>query len=127
MSGCGDCRGGDPARATPTERRTRFIVLLLNTAMFLAEFSAGLLVGSTVLRADSLDMLAAATVYALGLVALGRAPHWRARAAFASGLFRLTRGWVWASRPVAPARGARHGRRPRPFLKRIYGELESHT
>jgi len=68
------------------------IVLLLNAAMFLAEFSAGLLAGSTALLADSLDMLADATVYALGLFALGRAPHWRARAALASGLFQLALG-----------------------------------
>ena len=92
MSGCGDCCGGDPARATQTERRTLFVVLVLNTAMFLAEFSAGLLAGSTALVADSLDMLADATVYGLGLFALGRASHWRARAAFASGLFQLALG-----------------------------------
>jgi cation diffusion facilitator family transporter len=92
MSGCGDCCGGDPVRATEAERRVLGIVLLLNAAMFLAEFSAGLLAGSTALLADSLDMLADATVYALGLFALGRAPHWRARAALASGLFQLALG-----------------------------------
>jgi cation diffusion facilitator family transporter len=60
--------------------------------MFLAEFSAGLLAGSTALLADSLDMLADAMVYALGLFALGRAAHWRARAALTSGMFQLALG-----------------------------------
>ena len=92
MSGCGDCCGSDLARATAAERRTLIIVLLLNASMFLAEFSAGLLAGSTALLADSLDMLADAMVYALGLFALGRAAHWRARAAFTSGLFQLALG-----------------------------------
>jgi cation diffusion facilitator family transporter len=92
MNGCGDCCGSDLARATGAERRTLVIVLLLNAAMFLAEFSAGLLAGSTALLADSLDMLADAMIYALGLYALGRAPHWRARAALTSGLFQLALG-----------------------------------
>jgi Co/Zn/Cd efflux system component len=37
-------------------------------------------------------MLADAMVYALGLFALGRAAHWRARAALTSGLFQLALG-----------------------------------
>jgi cation diffusion facilitator family transporter len=92
MSGCGDCCGSDLARATAAERRTLVIVLLLNATMFVAEFSAGLLAGSTALLADSLDMLADAMVYALGLFALGRAAHWRARAALTSGMFQLALG-----------------------------------
>jgi cation diffusion facilitator family transporter len=92
MSGCGDCCGSDLTRATAAERRTLVIVLLLNAAMFLAEFSAGLLAGSTALLADSLDMLADAMVYALGLFALGRAAHWRGRAALTSGMFQLALG-----------------------------------
>ena len=92
MNGCGDCCGSELARATGAERRILVIVLLLNAAMFLAEFSAGLLAGSTALLADSLDMLADAMIYALGLFALGRAAHWRARAAITSGLFQLALG-----------------------------------
>jgi cation diffusion facilitator family transporter len=92
MSGCGDCCGSELASATGAERRTLVIVLVLNAAMFLAEFSAGLLAGSTALLADSLDMLADAMVYALGLFALGRAPHWRARAALTSGMLQLALG-----------------------------------
>jgi len=94
MSGCGDCCGSELVRATGAERRTLVIVLLLNAVMFLAEFSAGLLAGSTALLADSLDMLADAMVYALGLFALGRAAHWRARAALTSGMLQLVLGLV---------------------------------
>jgi Co/Zn/Cd efflux system component len=89
MSGCGDCCGRELARATGAERRTLIVILLLNAAMFLVEFSAGLLSGSTALLADSLDRLADAMVYALGLFALGLAPHWRARAAL-----NWSAGWV---------------------------------
>ena len=92
MSGCGDCCGSDLIRATAAERRTLTIVMLLNAAMFMAEFYAGLLAGSTALLADSLDMLADSLVYALGLFALGRAAHWRARAALTSGMFQLALG-----------------------------------
>jgi Co/Zn/Cd efflux system component len=99
MSECGDCCGSDLARTTGAERRTLVIVLLLNAAMFLAEFSAGLLAGSTALLADSLDMLADAMVYALGLFALGArrtgAPVRRSPTACSSWRW----GWVWASRP----------------------------
>jgi Co/Zn/Cd efflux system component len=61
--------------------------------MFAAEFSAGLVAGSTALLADSLDMLADAIIYAIGLFALGRAAHWRVRAALTSGLFQLALGF----------------------------------
>ena len=67
-------------------------MLLINAGMFIAEFSAGLVGGSTALLADSLDMLADALVYALGLFAIGRAVHWRVRAALTSGLFQLLLG-----------------------------------
>ncbi len=60
--------------------------------MFFAEFGAGLLSHSTALLADSLDMLADALVYAIGLYALGRPPYWRNRAALVNGILQLTLG-----------------------------------
>jgi len=69
------------------------VVLLINAGMFFAEFSAGLVSGSTALLSDSLDMLADSLIYILGLFALGRAAHWRARAALASGVFQLLLGF----------------------------------
>jgi cation diffusion facilitator family transporter len=92
MACCGDECGSGLEYANRQERRILIIVLLINAGMFVAEFSAGLLSGSTALLADSLDMLADAVVYALGLFALGRASHWRARAALTSGVFQLLLG-----------------------------------
>jgi cation diffusion facilitator family transporter len=80
------------AQANRHERRILIIVLLINAGMFIAEFSAGMVSGSTALLADSLDMLADALIYALGLFAIGRASHWRARAALTSGVFQLLLG-----------------------------------
>ena len=56
MAGCGDECGSDLEHATRQERRILIIVLLINAGMFVAEFSAGLVSGSTALLADSLDM-----------------------------------------------------------------------
>ncbi|HDN68970.1 MAG: hypothetical protein DRQ45_04330 [Gammaproteobacteria bacterium] len=92
MAGCGDECGSGLEHATRQERRILIIVLLINAGMFVAEFSAGLVSGSTALLADSLDMLADAVIYALGLFALGRAVHWRARAALTSGVLQLLLG-----------------------------------
>jgi cation diffusion facilitator family transporter len=92
MTGCSDGCGADLGKASAAERHTLIVVLVLNAGMFLAEFSAGLVAGSTALLADSLDMLADALIYALGLFALGRAAHWRSRAALGSGLFQLALG-----------------------------------
>ena len=92
MAGCGDECGADLKHANRHERRILIVVLLINAGMFVAEFSAGLVSGSTALLADSLDMLADAIIYTLGLLALGRARHWRARAALTSGIFQLLLG-----------------------------------
>ena len=90
MAGCNDnCATGS---GSPHERRILVAVLLINAAMFAIEFSAGLAASSTALLADSLDMLADAIIYAIGLFALGRASHWRVRAALTSGLFQLALG-----------------------------------
>ena len=92
MSGCGSNCGAEIGTGSAHERRILVVVLLINAAMFTAEFSAGLVAGSTALLADSLDMLADAIIYAIGLFALGRASHWRVRAALTSGLFQLALG-----------------------------------
>jgi cation diffusion facilitator family transporter len=93
VANCSDSCGSGLATATAGERRILVTVLLINAVMFAAEFSAGLVAGSTALLADSLDMLADAIIYAIGLFALGRAAHWRARAALTSGLFQLALGF----------------------------------
>ncbi len=92
MSGCGSNCGVGAGTGSAHERRILIIVLIINAVMFSAEFSAGLAANSTALLADSLDMLADAIIYAIGLFALGRASHWRARAALTSGLFQMALG-----------------------------------
>ncbi|MBW6525242.1 cation transporter [Sphingomonas sp. RHCKR7] len=66
-------------------RRELVIVMVINLAMFLAEFCAGVVAGSSALMADSVDMLGDAVVYALSLYALHRGARWEAGAAIAKG------------------------------------------
>jgi Co/Zn/Cd efflux system component len=69
------------------EARTLWILLAINAVMFVVELVAGWLAESTGLIADSLDMLADATVYGVALYAVGRSVGLKRRAA------RLT-GWL---------------------------------
>jgi len=86
------CGCGVSDTASHSARNILIIVLLINGGMFFAEFGAGLVSHSSALIADSLDMLADAFVYAIGLYALGRAQYWRNRAALTNGILQLTLG-----------------------------------
>jgi cation diffusion facilitator family transporter len=89
--GCG-C-GTDQAAAL--ERRTLWIVLVINAAMFVVELVSGMRAGSTGLIADSLDMLADAGVYGLSLAAVGRSVSRQRRAATLSGRVQIAlAAWV---------------------------------
>lgn len=82
--------------AIPEIRRVLYIVLTINLAMFVAEFTAGILAHSTALMADSIDMLGDALVYVLSLYALTRDLRWRAGAAVAKGLIIAAFGiWIF--------------------------------
>ncbi len=95
------------------EARTLWTLLVINAAMFVVELVAGWLAQSSGLIADSLDMLADATVYGLGLYAVGKAASTKLRAAHVSGLFQgalavgvlvdVARRFVAGSAPEAPA------------------------
>lgn len=74
------------------QRRVLITVLSLNATMFVIEFGAGIAAGSSALMADSVDMLGDALVYGLSLYALNRGDVWKARAAFAKGVFILALG-----------------------------------
>lgn len=78
--------------------RTLRIVLVINIALFLGEFTAGLLARSMSLQADSLDSLGDALVYAFSLFVLFRSERWRAGAALLKGAIMLGFGLavVWA-------------------------------
>ena len=67
------------------QRRVLVIVMVINLAMFFAEFGGGLVARSSALMADSVDMLGDAFVYALSLYALHRGARWEAGAAIAKG------------------------------------------
>jgi Co/Zn/Cd efflux system component len=74
------------------QRRILQIVLVINAVMFVAEFGAGVVAGSTALMADAVDMLGDALVYGLSLFALSRSDRWKGGAALAKGLFILAFG-----------------------------------
>ena len=85
MSGCG-CE----VEISKKEQSHVLIVLLtINALMFLVEITLGLLSESTALIADSLDMLADAAVYGIGLYAVGRPLAAKVRAAHISGIFQI--------------------------------------
>ena len=85
MSNC-DCN-----MEVESKEQGRVLILLLaiNATMFVAEIVAGIMAESTGLIADSLDMLADATVYGLSLYAVGKAMSMKVRAAFVSAFLEM--------------------------------------
>jgi cation diffusion facilitator family transporter len=81
-----DCCDAKTDELVAMQARVLMTVLVVNATMFLVEFGAGLLAGSTALLADSLDMLGDAIVYGFSLFVLQRSLRWRARAALAKGV-----------------------------------------
>ncbi len=91
------------------ESRVLVILLGINALMFFIEITLGILSESTALIADSLDMLADATVYGIGLYAVGRPLLAKIRAAHISGVFQMILGaavfvdvlrrFIWGSEP----------------------------
>ena len=107
MSGC-NCEF-----ETKNREQSRILLILLgiNAVMFVVEIAAGIISQSTALIADSLDMFADATVYGIGLYAVGRPLSAKITAAHLSGLFQILLGslvaidvfrrFVWGSEPVS--------------------------
>lgn len=71
------------------QRRILIVVLAINSIMFVLEFGAGLVAGSTALMADASDMLGDALVYGVSIYALARSDTWKATAALIKGVFIL--------------------------------------
>ena len=88
MSGCG-C---EVEIKDKEQSRVLIQLLAINAVMFVAEIIAGIIGDSTALIADSLDMLADATVYAIGLYAVGRSLAAKAKAAHISGILQVMLG-----------------------------------
>lgn len=85
-----DCSCQDTATACATSRnqglrRVLWVVMGLNAALFVAEFSAGLWAHSSALMADSLDALGDAGIYLLTLVVMARSIRQRAGASLLKG------------------------------------------
>jgi cation diffusion facilitator family transporter len=72
-----------------SQARILVILLIINATMFVAEMVAGFIAESTGLIADSLDMLADAMVYGIGLYAVGKAANAKINAALLSGFFQI--------------------------------------
>ena len=91
------------------ETRVLLILLSINAFMFIAEITFGIISESTALIADSLDMLADATVYGIGLYAIGGPISVKIKAAYVSGIFQILLGlsvavdivrrFIWGSDP----------------------------
>lgn len=87
-----DC-GCGTEQAERLEKKTLVILLAINAGMFVAELTLGWWAQSTGLIADSLDMLADATVYGLSLYAVGKGMARQANAAMASGYLQIILGF----------------------------------
>jgi Co/Zn/Cd efflux system component len=74
------------------EKRTLIILLSINALMFVIELCLGWLAQSTGLIADSLDMLADATVYGISLYAVGKGVLRQTKAAVISGFLQVILG-----------------------------------
>jgi len=69
-------------------------LLLINAIMFFIEIGLGVFAESTALIADSLDMLADAAVYGIGLYAVGRSQLVKNHAASLSGVMQISLGLI---------------------------------
>lgn len=78
--------------STITDRKILMIALALNASMFVIGLIAGILAQSTGLIADSLDMLADASAYGLGLLAINRSVRFKNITAILSGSLLLLLG-----------------------------------
>ncbi|WP_137788317.1 cation diffusion facilitator family transporter [Sphingomonas sp. 3P27F8] len=101
-----------PDGKVSAERRTLWIVLLLNAAIAAGFFVTGLTGDSSALIANGVDNLSDTAVYALSLIALSHGRTWKTRAATVSGVMLLIfaggilldvgRRYVQGSDPIGP-------------------------
>lgn len=78
-----------PIESTSSQTKLLWTVLFINFGFFVIEITTGFISRSMGLVADSLDMLADATVYGLSLWAVGAAVARKKRVATLSGYFQL--------------------------------------
>lgn len=96
-----------------SQRKVLIALLAINAAMFIVEIVVGILAQSSGVIADSLDMLADALVYGIGLYAIGRAAQVKRRSALLSGTCQVgLAGMILAD----VVRRAIHGSEPHSWL-----------
>ncbi len=78
MTDCCDNAASEIIKLQAGQSATLKRVLGINIGMFLVEFVAGLMAASTVLLADSLDMLGDALAYGISLFVVSRHDGWKA-------------------------------------------------
>ena len=82
----------------PRYKRTLWLVIAINAAMFVVELAAGVLAGSQALQADALDFLGDTLTYGISLAVIGMSLRIRATAALAKGISLTLMGlWVFGS------------------------------
>lgn len=104
----------------PRYRKILWVALVVNAAMFAVELGAGFKSGSVSLLADAIDFFGDATNYAITLVVLSMATHWRARAAIVKALSMLAFGVFVVLRTVWVAT---HGGTPEGLTMGYVGAL----
>ena len=102
------------------QRRVLVTVLIINTVMFVLEFGAGIVAGSTALMADATDMLGDALVYGVSIYAIARSARWKAGAAMFKGVFILALGIGIVLNIIARAQS---GIPPSSTLMLVFGGL----
>ena len=90
MSNC-DC---DIKIKNKEQSHVLIVLLAINLMMFLIEITLGIISESTALIADSLDMLADASVYGIGLYAVGKSVFVKIKAAYISGVVQILLGTI---------------------------------
>ena len=113
MASCCEDKACEVTALRESHGRVLWIVLAINSLMFVVEIAAGLLAHSTSLLADALDMLGDALVYGFSLFVLARSVRWQAGAALAKGGFMLAFGLAVLAEaaykvfhPIMPSVGA---------------------
>jgi len=102
------------------QRRVLVAVLVINAVMFVLEFGAGVVAGSTALMADATDMLGDALVYAVSIYAIARSDRWKAGAAMFKGVFILALGVGIVLNVIAKVQS---GIPPSSILMLVFGGL----
>ncbi len=87
MDDCCEAKAGELDAIRSRHERVLWAVLAVNALMFIVEFGAGLVSGSSALLADSLDMFGDSLVYGFSLFVVHRGLTWKARAGLLKGSF----------------------------------------